>query len=1175
MSTSKLSLMRFRSPQQRFARSINVERDAGSAAIDGYLPVGRALDTVHRIAGSLLDHSVERAFSVTGPYGSGKSSLAVLLDALFAPASDEAFGIATDLVAAVAPDTSDLLQRARAATGAAKSGFLRCLVTAEREPVAATVVRALLNGLETYRHSHRSREATELIALLKDLAGDPREPRTRPIDPVAVRHALARASKLAPILLVIDEFGKNLEAFADARGDADLFLLQQLAEWSRGETGIPVVVVTLQHMAFGEYAEGASVAHRREWTKIQGRFEDIPFTDSAAQIRSLIGAAFDHHGHQSFDRACAEWAAQEASHAQKLGLNDVADPALLEACWPLHPLTLLVLPDLCQRYGQNERTLFSFLAGTQANGVRAWLEDHDWSQGTELPSIGLNAVYEYFVDSAANLAGVSTAASRWLEVETRIRDAHGLNSGQRRVVRAVGLLNLVASGGSLRASRALVRWAANDGDVGTQSEDAVRRRLNELERAGLLTFRDFADEYRVWQGSDFDLRGAIDAARSRVLSESLANVLERVRPLGPIIAGRHSHESGTLRSFARHWADGDTRISAHDTSAAVDGSVYFVLDDRDPSQIVTEEGAKPVVLVTSGQVDVVREAAIECASLHEALRSGDQISDWVAERELRERLDESITKFDLAFDATFGSRAADVVWQTARPDKGPQLIPAVSASSALSWVCDRVYDQAPRVRNDLINRRELTSQAAKARRMLMEAMLRPDRPKLGIEGFGPERAMYEALLASTGMHYEDRGGWRLRRPTATSGCQPVWDHIVARFYAATGERADVSEIFETLARPPYGLREGFAPVMLVAALQVNGEQVALYEHGTFRPVITADILERLVRNPGHFEIKYFGSRSGGRARFLEVLRDALPPAPAHSLRSDGVLAVVAQLMHVLNTAPQYARQTRHMSAQAQAVRRALLSATEPDELLFTDLPLAVGASPVSIVTRQTSAMLQETASALATAAEEIANSYPAMLEGVRDKLAENSAAPRQRLMANLRERAAMLEGKVLDPRLRSFTKAMATDFGEDLDGWTELVAMNVTQVTPTTWTDDDHERFLANLAELTGTFRRLEAINYDRLAETGESADAVRVTLTRPDGYESAQLVWIDAAARAAVDHHGGTAVEALASILGSRARARESLIAWAAGLDRANHELIGEQSTPPASKLVKRRSNP
>lgn len=1174
MSSSERSLLSYRSPKQRFARSINVERDTGSAAINGYLPVGRALDTVHRIAGSLLDDSVERAFSVTGPYGSGKSSLAVLLDALFAPSGDEAFGSARHLIGEVAPETSDLVDRARAAVGAKRTGFLRCIVTAEREPVATTVLRALLNGVETYRRAYRSEGANELLTTLQEMIGDSQERGAGSIAHAAVRHVLARATKLAPILLVIDEFGKNLEAFADARGDADLYLLQQLAEWSRGKTGIPVVVVTLQHMAFGDYAEGASVAHRREWTKIQGRFEDIPFTDSSAQIRSLIGTAFDDHHDQAFRTACAAWATREAARAQKLGLTDVADPALLAACWPLHPLALMVLPELCQRYGQNERTLFSFLAGTGPKGVRAWLADRGWSEGEDLPCIGLNVVYGYFVDSAASMAGVSTAASRWLEVETRIRDAHSLNAGQRRVVRVVGLLNLVATGGSLRASSALVKWAANDGAAGTQVEDAVRRRLSELERTGLLTFRDFADEYRVWQGSDFDLRAAIGAARGRVLSESLANVLERVRPLGPLIPSRHSHEMGTLRSFSRHWADTDTRISTVDSTAKFDGSVYYVLDDRDPAKILVEDETQPVVLVTSSLNDTVRDAAIECASLHEALRAGDQISDWVAEREMRERLDESITKFDQAFEAAFGSRAPGVTWRLARPGNRPQEIPTTAGSSALSWVCDQAYDKAPRVRNDLINRHELSSQAAKARRLLLEAMLRPERHKLGIEGFGPERAMYEAVLAAPCMHREDRGVWRLARPSADSGYQHAWDHIVSRFHGATAGRISVTDIFSTLRRPPYGVREGLAPVLFVAALQVNGEQVALYEHGTFRPIVTGDILERLVRNPSNFEIKHFGSRSGSRARFIELLRDALPSGPAHSLRSDGVLAVVAQLMNVLNTSPTYARQTRGISAEAQAVRRAMLSAREPDELLFTNLPIAVNGTAVDLNARPSQNSLKTIVEAIATSAREIGSCYPALLEDLRVTLAEHTAAPHDRVMSNLQERAAMLDGKVLDPRLRAFTNALCADFGEDIDGWTELVGMNVTQTTIAMWTDEDHQRYRVNLTELAGTFRRLEAINYDHLAETGDSADAFRVTLTRPDGSETAQMVWLDLATRETVGKYAGEAIDALASILGSRARARESLIAWAAGEDPDRHEASANQieTAPCAESTTTRR---
>lgn len=75
--------------KQRFARSANVERDSGSEAISGYLPTARAVDVVGRVATAMLEPSAGRAISVTGPYGSGKSSLALFLEGLLAPANDK------------------------------------------------------------------------------------------------------------------------------------------------------------------------------------------------------------------------------------------------------------------------------------------------------------------------------------------------------------------------------------------------------------------------------------------------------------------------------------------------------------------------------------------------------------------------------------------------------------------------------------------------------------------------------------------------------------------------------------------------------------------------------------------------------------------------------------------------------------------------------------------------------------------------------------------------------------------------------------------------------------------------------------------------------------------------------------------------------------------------------
>src|SRR3954447_14746562 len=89
MSEGQVLLEEVRRPRTRFARSINLERDQGKPdPIAAYLPVGRALDVVSRLAASLLDESAETAIAITGPYGSGKSSLGLLLDALSAAEGD-------------------------------------------------------------------------------------------------------------------------------------------------------------------------------------------------------------------------------------------------------------------------------------------------------------------------------------------------------------------------------------------------------------------------------------------------------------------------------------------------------------------------------------------------------------------------------------------------------------------------------------------------------------------------------------------------------------------------------------------------------------------------------------------------------------------------------------------------------------------------------------------------------------------------------------------------------------------------------------------------------------------------------------------------------------------------------------------------------------------------------
>ena len=277
----------------RFARSANVERDiAATEPLDGYVVTARALDVVERMAGAAARGPAGGAWSLTGPYGSGKSSLALLLDAAWGEDSAPRRA-ALKLIADASPAAAELIAAGHERHGTGRSGFHRGLVTAEREPLSRTVLRALhAAAVRSFGRVPSGAEfpaADALREAMEDAAADdPRRTGPSPAALVEVARALAADR---PLLVVIDEFGKNLEAIGDS-GDTDPYLLQQLAEAGQG-SGLPIFLLTLQHLSFEDYLTGVDGTQRREWAKVQGRFEDVAFVESPAQTRALIATVFN------------------------------------------------------------------------------------------------------------------------------------------------------------------------------------------------------------------------------------------------------------------------------------------------------------------------------------------------------------------------------------------------------------------------------------------------------------------------------------------------------------------------------------------------------------------------------------------------------------------------------------------------------------------------------------------------------------------------------------------------------------------------------------------------------------------------------------------------------------------------------------------------------------------
>jgi ABC-type molybdenum transport system ATPase subunit/photorepair protein PhrA len=82
MDSFKLS--KVTSVQSRFGRSVNLERDFyDHVSLEGYVLTTTARNALSRLTQALTDNNAARAWTLTGAYGSGKSTFALFAAKLF------------------------------------------------------------------------------------------------------------------------------------------------------------------------------------------------------------------------------------------------------------------------------------------------------------------------------------------------------------------------------------------------------------------------------------------------------------------------------------------------------------------------------------------------------------------------------------------------------------------------------------------------------------------------------------------------------------------------------------------------------------------------------------------------------------------------------------------------------------------------------------------------------------------------------------------------------------------------------------------------------------------------------------------------------------------------------------------------------------------------------------
>ncbi|MDT8898283.1 hypothetical protein QYE77_08385 [Thermanaerothrix sp. 4228-RoL] len=1043
------NIIRIRS---NYLRAIRLEDDiSNSNILGGYTLTVQALNTLKRITEGITNHS--RAWTLTGPYGSGKSFFGLFLANLLDP-HRYGHAMAWKMISVVDPLIAAQLQQTLKENG----GILSVIVTGARASLQECLARGFSKVLDEDNHLHELKQSLENVRY-SDSGTFLKWVRT------FVSQVSQYRDNTNGVLILLDEMGKVLEHATSNSQESDIYLLQELAEFSARSNSHPFIFIGILHQAFETYAAFLSQSARREWAKVQGRFEDIPYHEAPTQQMRLLADAFGKHS-----------VALPVSKPILMtwcppGMNLDEFEGLCQKVYPLHPSVFVALPYIFRRLGQNERSLFTYLSSQEPFGFQEFLSTHKFGDILYLPNL-----FDYL---AANYQATiySTSRARPLtEALERLENTLSLREIEKDLLKTIGLLNWLSETSPIQATEKTIISALTP----AYPESELYTTLGTLQHKSFITYRRFNHVYAIWQGSDVDLEERLQIARSRVETTlSIAEILQRYLPPRPLLAHRHSYITGTQRFFEVRYLDSHNKDTISlDASQNNSGVVLLCLpgsmaeEEEFERWVHNEEISRRLNLVVgiAPRAIHLRELVREFRALHWTKENTPELrDDPIARKEWRTRLallEHAIrTELDHAFNLRQGYISKGSRWYY----RGNEVFPKSRSglSGLLSDICDTLYSSSPKLWNELLNRQELTAQGAGARRRLIEAILtQSDKPLMGIEKFPPERSMYETLLKRGGLHRWSDGVWQIVPPAQKDPLNlcPTWEAISHFIFGGLPEPRPLTDLYDILFAPPYGVTPGLAPVLLALFYKVHENEITLYKEGTL--IIDPNVAdwEVLLRRPELFSIA--GCRvSGLRAAILERMARGLHVQPY-------IMPIVRSLIGRLKALPEYAQRTRNLPESALNLRQAAERTRSPERFLFVELPEALGLPPFEEEEFDPK-RFDEFFERLNLALEALANSTPRLLVWARDVWLSSCGLPSgEEGWAIFRSECQKMAVRVTHPQLVPLVKR-AAEAPESRSALESVLAF-IANRPPRTWTDTDAERFEAR-AEHLGALWRVEA----------------------------------------------------------------------------------------------------
>lgn len=715
-----------------------------------------------------------------------------------------------------------------------------------------------------------------------------------------VNCALCEKYHYAGMFLVFDEFSKYIEGHDTETFARDMKILQDLCELAAHSKEQQLHIVFVAHKSIKEYGNQLPKSVQNAFTGVEGRLKEVPFVVSGKNNFELVQDVIQKKSEASIRSILSndEWKkCMEESYKipcmSGLFEREEYNSIVQYGCFPLLPMTTYLLLAISEKVAQNERSVFTFLANDEQGSLVRMIEKSE----EQAHGISADVVYDYFYSLFKEHTGLTRIHAEWLKAEYALSKA--TSADEVRVIKILALLKMLANPEEVPVIDKTLSVAAG---IDEQRMKEIMKHLTDQQvviwRAKLATY---AFKNNVGVDLEQEMKHLI-AKQNEAINE--CQILQEVSELEYILPKQHNQEYTMTRYFHYIYMTQKQFLSLPKSdylfeNQPADGKIVAIVGEQPDYEQLKEKlvqlADKRIVVIVPKEVLKQEDCLRRLLAVHQLQQDKNFVeANIVLEQELRIYEEDLVFELNAALEKLYlpENHRCYVLHDDLVLD---QWSHAMEFNRMLSQICSDYYEHAPKINNEQINRKVITSQTKRARDQIIKEILSESTMDKYHQGTSPEATIFRATMFHTGIVNTEN--------EIEAGSRYVLDRITEFIERCAGERHSFFELYETLLGRDCGARNGIIPIFIARQLaRLEDTPVILLNHKEVE--ISPEILNNIDESPKDYFL-FVEQQTVEKERYLQRLAKEFVPTQTESMsRHTRMQQIVVSMQRWYRSLPQ-------------------------------------------------------------------------------------------------------------------------------------------------------------------------------------------------------------------------------------------------------------------------------